>query len=162
MPPSFSVIPKTQSLQCNYSYALINKHLIIPEKWFLPEYKVRQEKCKFPETSNLKGHFHELCCWSRCHYPERLQLKWISVTDGYPLRWSNGRWVAIRKTVTPESDCWNDSYTGKESKKKKGLKAKEQVWQASRRLLLSKGDGFKKWPSGSQAMFILVFACALG
>jgi len=38
-----------------YGYAMIDKRLFIPEKWFLPEYKERREKCKLPEDIEFKS-----------------------------------------------------------------------------------------------------------
>lgn len=38
-----------------YGYSLIDKRLFIPEKWFLPEYKERREKCKLPEDVEFKS-----------------------------------------------------------------------------------------------------------
>ncbi len=35
-------------------YALLDKRLFIPEKWFSDEYKLRREKCKLPENIEFK------------------------------------------------------------------------------------------------------------
>lgn len=37
-----------------YGYALVNKRLFIPEKWFGPEYEMRREKCKLPDNIGFK------------------------------------------------------------------------------------------------------------
>ena len=37
-----------------YGYALLDKRLFIPEKWFLDDYKLRRKKCKLPENIEFK------------------------------------------------------------------------------------------------------------
>ena len=37
-----------------YGYALLDKRLFIPQKWFLDDYKLRRKKCKLPENSEFK------------------------------------------------------------------------------------------------------------
>ncbi len=37
-----------------HGYALLDKRLFIPEKWFTKEYAVRMKKCKFPEEMEFK------------------------------------------------------------------------------------------------------------
>lgn len=37
-----------------YGYALLDKRLFIPEKWFLDDYKLRCKKCKLPEDAEFK------------------------------------------------------------------------------------------------------------
>jgi SRSO17 transposase len=37
-----------------YGYALLDKRLFIPEKWFSDEYKLRRTKCKLPENIEFK------------------------------------------------------------------------------------------------------------
>ena len=37
-----------------YGYALLDKRLFIPEKWFLDDYQIRREKCKLPEDTEFK------------------------------------------------------------------------------------------------------------
>ena len=35
-------------------YALLDKHLFIPEKWFTDEYKLRRQKCRLPKSTIFK------------------------------------------------------------------------------------------------------------
>jgi len=37
-----------------YGYALLDKRLFIPQKWFLDDYKLRCKKCKLPENAEFK------------------------------------------------------------------------------------------------------------
>jgi len=37
-----------------YGYALLDKQLFIPQKWFLDDYKLRRKKCKLPENAEFK------------------------------------------------------------------------------------------------------------
>jgi SRSO17 transposase len=37
-----------------YGYALVDKRLFIPRKWFEPEYEARRKKCKLPEDIGFK------------------------------------------------------------------------------------------------------------
>lgn len=37
-----------------HGYALLDKRLFIPEKWFLDDYKIRREKCKLPENMEFR------------------------------------------------------------------------------------------------------------
>ncbi len=37
-----------------YGYALLDKRLFIPQKWFLDDYKLRRKKCKLPENTEFK------------------------------------------------------------------------------------------------------------
>lgn len=37
-----------------YGYALLDKRLLIPQKWFSDDYKLRRKKCKLPENTEFK------------------------------------------------------------------------------------------------------------
>jgi len=37
-----------------YGYALLDKRLFIPQKWFSDDYKLRRKKCKLPENAEFK------------------------------------------------------------------------------------------------------------
>jgi len=38
----------------SYGYALIDKQLYLPQKWFLPDYEIRRQKCNLPEDAVFK------------------------------------------------------------------------------------------------------------